>query len=124
MTQRLFENREGFILPLAVLLVVMLTISGAGFLQHDYLERRMAINEVDNHSAFYLANAGIERARETFKVPDATFTWTDILAGNDANYPLDPGPYCATCLCGEDPNKHCVIAPFQDAAEAPIAAEG
>ncbi|OGX45390.1 MAG: hypothetical protein A3I71_04575 [Omnitrophica WOR_2 bacterium RIFCSPLOWO2_02_FULL_63_16] len=118
-----FENQGGFILPLSVLLVVVLSISGAGFMQHDYLERRMAINEVDNHGAFYLANAGIERARETFKVPDATFTWTQVLQGSNPNYPIDQAPeYGPAGLCGSNVAKNCVIAPFQNAAGDPVVA--
>ena len=57
------NGERGFILPMAILLVLVLSISGAGFMQHDYLERVMTLTNVSNHDAFYLANAGIERAR-------------------------------------------------------------
>ncbi len=113
------KDRRGFILPLAVLLVVILTISGTAFMQHDYLERRMAMNTVDNHGGFYLANAGIERARETFKIPDDQ-TWTTVLNGTydgpinpGPDYPVDPSPeFGALGLCGQDTTSGCVIPSF------------
>src|SRR3989338_8005234 len=91
------DSKRGFILPLAVLLVVILSISGTAFMHHDYLERRMATNNLDNQAAFYLANAGIERARETFKLPQPDQLWTRVLNGTydgpinpGLDYPLDP----------------------------------
>src|SRR3989338_7674959 len=110
-------NKRGFILPLAILLVVILAISGMSFMQHDFLERRMASNTSDNLAAFYLANAGIERARVGFQIAQAgsppTPSWTPILDGSydgDADgfpdYPLEPSPaFCPlddNCLCGPD----------------------
>lgn len=94
------HDRRGFILPLSVLLVIILTISGTAFMQHDYLERRMAMNTVDNHGGFYLANAGIERARKTFKftiLENGQPNWTTVLngtydgkdSGTDPDYPID-----------------------------------
>src|SRR3989338_435018 len=44
-------SERGFILPLSILLVIILGISGMGFMQHDYLDRRMSSNTVDNYSA-------------------------------------------------------------------------
>jgi hypothetical protein len=102
------SNDAGFILPLTMLLVLVLTISGTGFLHHDYLERRMAVNNVDNQSAFYLATAGIERAREAFKIPDI-LTWTDLLNGSDPDYVTDSTPDPLLC---PDPTRGCVIPPF------------
>jgi hypothetical protein len=108
----------GFVLPMAVLLVVVLTISGAGFLQHDYLERRTTTVELDYQHAFFLAQAGLERAREVFKVGvsgDSKPDWTTILDGNDgvldSEYPTDPAPDLRLC---PDPGAYgCVIPPFQ-----------
>lgn len=106
------KAEQGFILPLAVLLVIILTISGTAFMQHDYLERRMAMNNVDNHGGFYLANAGIERAHETFKLPPDN-TWTLVLNGAYPDYPKDPSPvFCPLCLCGPNPSSGCVIPSF------------
>lgn len=107
-TRRLFGHREGFILPMSVLLVVMLTVSGAGFLQFDYLERRMAGIETDNHGAFYLANAGIERARELLRIETAGVpVWTSVFS----TYP-DDTDRTDNPLCPTDPTWRCVILPF------------
>lgn len=104
---RLNERKRGFILPLAILLVVILTISGTAFMHHDYLERRMAMNSADNHGAFYLANAGNERAREAFKIPDA-LEWDAMLIGTGipANQALCAGqPLCP------DLSRGCAMPP-------------
>jgi hypothetical protein len=106
-------EERGFILPLSVLLVLVLTISGTSFLHHDYLERRMAMNEVDNHGAFFLASAGIERARDAFKIPDDAF-WTTML--NDPALE-DPEPDARLC---PDLSRGCVIPPFQTPSGDPV----
>ncbi|MBI4436647.1 MAG: hypothetical protein HY590_04465 [Candidatus Omnitrophica bacterium] len=116
------RNEKGFILPLAVLLVLVLTISGTGFMHLDYLERRMGMNEVDNHGAFYLGNAGIERARETFKVPSPDFTWTSMLQDPSIT---DSAPFCLSadpdsCLCPPDLSRGCIIPPFQTPTGNPV----
>ena len=73
------RHNAGFILPLSIVLVLLLGISGMSFMQLDWLERRVTLNEVDNHGAFYLANAGIERARDVLKLPDGEANWTTVL---------------------------------------------
>src|SRR3990167_2949071 len=112
-------TKKGFILPLSVMLVLILTISGTGFMQHDYLERRMARNNVDNHGAFYLAIAGLERARATLKADVALATgipnWTTILSGSAPGYPLDSAPDPLLC---PDPTKNCIILPFGPSVSA------
>ncbi len=103
------KKDAGFILPMAVLLVIMLAISGTSFMQLDFLERRMTMNNVRNHDAFYLANAGIERAREVFKI-DTTGsapTWTPILSGT-APYAIENPQDPTLCVAG----KNCIIPPF------------
>ena len=118
MTQPLLENREGFILPLSMLLVIVLGISGTAFMHHDYLERRMAMNTVDNHGGFYLANAGIERARETLKI-DTSVTapdWSPVLTGT---FPYAPDPDGDSRLCPDFPAKKCVIPVFGATVVAP-----
>jgi hypothetical protein len=106
------RSLRGFILPMTVILVVILGISGSGFMQLDFQERLQALTNVSNHSAFYLANAGIQRGRVSFKIPDA-LTWTDVLQGNDPRYPSDPGPeFCELCLCGDNAAAGCVIPAF------------
>ena len=102
-------NESGFILALSILLVFMITISGMSFMQHDFLERRMAMNTVDNHGAFYVANAGIERAREVLKINTGTLTWTTILNGTAPGYSTDPSPDPLLC---PDTTRGCTILPF------------
>ena len=106
------RGREGFILPLAVFLALFIAISGTSFMQLDFLERRTAGNEVDNHGAFYVANAGIERSREVLKIPDS-FSWTQVLGNNP------PAPYVKDLtpdplLCPFAATRGCVILPFGD----------
>lgn len=114
----MLDNESGYLLVLSTILVMVLGISGAGFLHLDGLERRVVLNEVDNHSAFFLASTGLERARATFKIPiiDDEASWTSILDSNHpdhpAEYPTDPNPDPLLC---PDPTRGCVIPPFQTA---------
>lgn len=117
-TRRRHSGQEGFVLPLAVILVVLLAVSGASFMQLDFQEKRMAMNEVDNHGSFYLASAGIERARETLKMPGSD--WTSVLSDNPpAPYAHDFNPDPLLC---PDPSRGCVILPFQTTAGNPVIA--
>lgn len=102
------KGERGFVLPLAVFLAFMLSISGMSFLQLDFTERLMARKELDNHDAFYLANAGIERARGAFKVSDS-LNWTSFLADvdEDANLRLCPNP-----------ERGCAFPPFDPTIES------
>lgn len=101
------QNRRGFILPLTVILVLVLSFSGMGFVQLDFHERAQAVSNISNHDAFYLANAGIERAREAFKIPLLAASWTGVLedpSQTDSTYPPD--------LCPFGAQRGCVIPPF------------
>ncbi len=114
------NGQQGFVLPLAVILVVLLAVSGISFMQIDFQEKRMAMNETDNHGAFYLANAGIARARETLKMPGSD--WTSVLSDNPpAPYAKDPASPPNPLLC-PDPSRGCVILPFQTTAGNPVIA--
>lgn len=115
-THTLASDQAGFILPLSIMLILMLAISGTSFMQLDYLERRMSTNTVYNHDAFYLANAGIERGRETFKIDTAGSnpTWTPILDGTSP-YALQDPPHPVLCVAG----KNCVIPVFGVVVESP-----
>ncbi|MBI4167503.1 MAG: pilus assembly PilX N-terminal domain-containing protein [Candidatus Aenigmarchaeota archaeon] len=129
------SDERGTVLILAILLVIVLSMSGASFLHLHFLEMRMATNEVSNHAGFYLANTGIERARETFKLPNGQTNWSKVLDGtydslDDADtapdYPADSSPvFCPTCLCGPNSANGCVIPSFQTTAKNPaFAADG
>ena len=108
-------REEGFILGLAMVMLLVLAVAGLGFSQLDALERGIAWQEVDSHSAFYLASAGLERARTAFKAQPVagTLRWTPLLRGTVARYPLDPNPNA-----GGWPNP-CVIPSFQTNAANP-----
>jgi hypothetical protein len=112
-------NDQGFILPLSVMLVLMLTVSGTSFMHHDYLERVMAMQAVDHKGAFYLANGGIERARETlkFELVDGEPDWTQVLTDPALADPValanPAAAFCPLCLCGNDPTRGCIVPTFQ-----------
>ena len=122
------RSENGFILALSVLLVLVLSISGMSFLHLDFLERKITLNNVDNHGAFYVANAGIERARDVLKIPIASLSWTTVLlgtydgpdAGSSPDYPLDPAPaFSPLCACGPAPAHNCVTMPFGAGVDLP-----
>src|SRR3989338_1819375 len=108
-------NERGFVLPLTIFLVIMLGISGMGFLHLDYLERLATLNEAGNFSAFYLASTGMERARENLKIPDS-LRWTSVLNGDDPRYPTDTTPdplLCPYYNVNPQLSLGCVIPSFQ-----------
>lgn len=114
-----FSKKEnGFVLPMSVLLMLLLTVSGMNFMHFDFLELRLMRTELDNQSAFYLANAGMERALEAFKIPD-DFTWTTVLDDPAQN---DLTPDARLCP-NNDPDSEdwqgCVIPPFGAAVTTP-----
>ena len=92
-----------------MLMLLVLTVSGMGFLQLHYLEQRMAMGTRWNENSFFLASAGIERAREVFKV-DNTLKWTNILNGTTANFPTDANPDALLC---PDTSRGCTVPSFQ-----------
>jgi len=121
------KSEKGFVLPLALLLMIFLTLSGTSFLQLGFLEQRMTMIEINNQSAFYLANAGIERTREAMKIPD-DLTWTTVLQDTSQR---DSSPPCLTsdptmCLCPTPTSsKGCIIPPFGATVSSPgLAFEG
>ncbi len=106
--QRLGE--KGFALPMAIFLVIVLGVSGLSFHHLDYLEKRMSMGTGDNLDSFYLANAGIERARAVLKIDDVSLSWTPFLtAGSDT-----PAPDPAMLRPTDDPSLKYVIPPFGD----------
>ena len=114
-------GESGFVLALAMMLMLILTFTGMGFLQLDFLEHRMVTNEKGNHDVFYLANAGIERSRTVFKIPDS-LSWTTVLNGADPNYLADANPSALLCPFGplsSPTSRGCVIPPFQTTALNP-----
>jgi hypothetical protein len=124
------DGEGGFVLAIAIILVVVLTISGTSFLQHSYLELRLAATEQDRQQAFYLAHTGLDRARAVAKIPE-DHAWTFVLDGTydedgngEPDYPVDSKPPCLPgkpprCLCPPQLSRGCAIPPFQAAARRP-----
>lgn len=116
------KNEKGFVLPMSMMLMILLSVSGISYMQLDYLEQRMVMEENAHHDAFYLANAGLERSREAFKIIEVNDkpTWEPILDpthfAHDPRYPTDTNPDPLLC---PDINRGCVIPPFQSYAGNP-----
>jgi hypothetical protein len=118
-------NNKGFILPITMTLIVVMTIGGFGFLHLKYLENKLVTDQDNDHSAFYLANAGIERAKTSYKIATDTGTpnWTSVLDGSDPDYPTDnsaPEALCPSFF----PSRGCAIPPFQTTQNANISIDG
>ena len=55
-----FNSESGVILPIVIILMVALTITGIAFLSASVLENQLVMREVYKNQAFYLADAGID----------------------------------------------------------------
>jgi len=82
------NNESGMILPLVIILMFALTITGLAFLNMGVMEHNLAMREVYKNKAFYLAEGGVEDAR--FKLGDNWDTLTSI-----DETPLGEGIYTA-----------------------------
>lgn len=60
---RLLKEENGVILPIVVILTLILMITGLVFISLGVQENRLVRREIKKRQAFYLAEAGIERAR-------------------------------------------------------------
>jgi len=61
---RISSNSEsGVILPIVIILMLALTITGLAFLNAGVMENRLVRREIRKNQAFYLAEAGVEDAR-------------------------------------------------------------
>ena len=80
------NNESGMILPMVIIFMFALTITGLAFLNMGVMEHNLTMREVHKTQAFYLAEAGMEHAR--FKLRD---NW-DILTSIDET-PLEEGIY-------------------------------
>ncbi len=58
-----FNSESGVILPIVIILMVALTITGIAFLGASVLENKLVTREVYKNQAFHLADAGIEHLR-------------------------------------------------------------
>jgi len=57
------NNESGVILPMVVIFMLFVTITGLAFLNMTVMEHNLAMAEVHKTQAFYLAEGGIEHAR-------------------------------------------------------------
>ena len=60
---RISCSESGAILPLVIILMLALTITGLAFLNAGVMENSLAMREIHKNQAFYLAEAGVEHAR-------------------------------------------------------------
>jgi len=58
-----FNSESGVILPIVIILMLALTITGLAFLNAGVMENRLVRREIRKNQAFYLAEAGVEDAR-------------------------------------------------------------
>jgi hypothetical protein len=88
----------------------------------------MTLAEADSQAAFYLAQSGLERARESYKsgFSAGKVSWNDVLLGKNAAYPEDSSPYCwasppsdSVCLCPPGLNHGCAMPAFQTVLRNP-----
>ncbi len=63
MRRRSFNSESGAILPIVIILMLALTITGLAFLNAGAMENRLAMREVHKNQPFWLAEAGIEHLR-------------------------------------------------------------
>lgn len=61
MRQISFNSESGVILPIVIILMIALIITGIAFLNAAVMENKLARREVYKNQAFYLAEAGLER---------------------------------------------------------------
>ena len=57
------NNESGAILPMVIIFMLALTITGLAFLNSTVMEHNLAMREVHKNQAFYLAEGGVEHAR-------------------------------------------------------------
>ena len=57
------NNESGMILPMVIIFMLALTITGLAFLNMGVMEHNLAMREVYKNKAFYLAEGGVEHTR-------------------------------------------------------------
>ncbi len=74
-----FNSESGVILPIVIILMLALTITGLAFLNAGVMENRLVRREVHKNQAFYLAEAGLERTLWNLKqdFENGSGDWTD-----------------------------------------------
>jgi len=86
-----FNSESGVILPIVLILMLALTISGLAFLNAGVMENSLVRREIHKNQAFYLAEAGVEHARVKLGQD-----WEGWQTYNPINATLEAGTYTAT----------------------------
>ena len=75
MTRKSAHSESGVILPIVLILMLALTITGLAFLNAGVMENSLVRRQIHKNQAFYLAEAGIEVTIWQFNYGD--FPWSD-----------------------------------------------
>ncbi|MGH7406685.1 MAG: hypothetical protein ACREKF_01565, partial [Candidatus Methylomirabilales bacterium] len=78
------SGKGGFVLPVTMMVIAVLSLWGATFLSLSQTEHTIATNEVGTARAFNIAEAGLERTKARLKT--ATEPTNNFLSGGS------PGP--------------------------------
>jgi len=76
-----FNSERGAILPIVIILMLALTITGLAFLGAGVMENKLAMREVHKNQAFWLAEGGLEHLLVKLKAGEETGDW-DLLGTN------------------------------------------
>lgn len=90
MRRGLFNSESGAILPIVIILMLALTITGLALLNAGVMENSLVRKEVSKNQTFYLAEAGIEHARVKLEED-----WEGWEAYSPISAALEAGTYSA-----------------------------
>jgi hypothetical protein len=104
---RIIENESGSVLIIALIMLVLLTVLGITATSTSNIELQIAGNERNYKRAFYVANAGIERARAELAAALAQYRANQISTGAalDWSFALDGTAGKAKATSVEDMSK-------------------
>ena len=83
-------RRDGFLMPVAMAVLVAATVLGFAALSLGYREETLANREADGCKAFFLAEAGVQRALYELAIADS---WAGVPAQLALDEPLGDGTY-------------------------------
>lgn len=105
----MLKNQKGIVLVVTYLSILVLLILGSFFITRSISEKRIADAEKDSIQAFYLAEAGIDRALEELR---ANYTWS----GTGAAVTLGNGQYSVSVNTNGNEREVTSIGFIPDAA--------
>jgi len=89
------------VLPAAMILLIVITALGFGYLTLGLHETKLTYRESDSAQAFFLAQAGVQRTYYTLSITDDWSTLPSQLYSDEA---LDDGTY-SVALSSKTPNS-------------------